>query len=388
VAIVILALLLGVLVWVFYGLIKPKGLPSTIAETEGMTWVRSIYGYGPASDEQLYAPGSVAIGPNGDIYATDATRARIMVFRSDGTFRRLIHTGAGGTGKGQFIRPESIDVDSEGVLWIADSQAGKVIAFDRAGAFVREFPIEIQARGIYVDNGRVHVLDLGRILVFDTAGKKLGAFGVRGPQPGQIDAYQGITAKDGAIYIADSFNKRLQAFDESGAVVWTVPGGAASRRGPTKGGQSGPDGSASEQVPDHRWDLPQDLVFDGRGQLVVVDAFNFEIAIVDPKSGKVMSVWGDFGRNDGQFFYPTSIDYDANRDWFAVADTQNNRIQIVRIPGTAANPVAGVWRALSSPYRYLLIPLLLVLVALVLTALAVARMIRNRRAAEEPLAEL
>src|SRR5580698_9716947 len=32
--------------------------------------------------------------------------------------------------------------------------------------------------------------------------------------------------------------------------------------------------------------------------------------------------------------YPTGIAYDKTRDWFAVADTSNNRVQIIRLPGT------------------------------------------------------
>jgi sugar lactone lactonase YvrE len=372
----LLALLVGLVV-VFYGLVKPTGLPEQLGKTDGMRWIRSMYGFGPATDQQLYSPASVAIGPNGDIYATDPTRARVMVFRADGTFKRLIHTGAGGTGKGQFLRPESIDIDPSGALWIADSMANKVIAIAPNGDVVAEFPVETQGRGIHVDANRVYVLDLGKVLVFDKKGTKLASFSSRGPGEGQIDAYQGITAKDGTIYIADSFNKRLQAFSEQGKLLWAVPGGTASRSGPASHEATGTDQSASEEVPDHRWDLPQDLVFDRAGRLVVIDAFNFEIAVVDPETGKVHARYGEFGRVDGQFFYPTSIAYDSRRDWFAIADTRNNRVQIVRIPGSGAGAVGVVFRSLSSPYRYLMVPLLLLLLAIALGWWAVRRMQRS-----------
>lgn len=361
--IAVLVALLIVLVAIFANLLRPAGLPDSAPSKDGMEWVRSLYGFGPAADQQLLSPSSVAIGPNGDIYATDPARSRIMVFRPDGIFERLVHTGAGGIGKGQFARPESISVADNGDLYIADSWAKKIIVFDGRGAYLREWPVDNMARGVYVTGGRVYVLDVGHVIVFTTAGQRLGEFGTRGRKAGQIDAYQGIVARAGRVFIADSFNARLQSFTESGTVVWTRPGALASRSAldtRTAGG----DGSGSGSTAGHVWDLPQDMVFDGRGRLIVVDAFTFEIAVVDPKTGRVQASFGEYGREDGQFSYPTSIDYDVRRDWFAVADTRNNRIQIVRIPDSGSDSASRVWRAASSPYRYLAAPALVLLLAI------------------------
>jgi DNA-binding beta-propeller fold protein YncE len=361
--IALLVVLLVVLVGIFVRLLQPVGVPAGSEETPGLEWVRSMYGFGPSAQEQLLSPSSVAIAPNGEIYATDPIRARIMVFRPDGVFSRLLQTGKGGAGEGQFIRPESISIDGNGDVYIADSWAKKIIVFDAAGKYLREWPVDQMARGVYAADGKVYVLDVGHVIVFDSKGEELANFGTRGREPGQIDAYQGIVAKDGVIYVADSFNKRIQAFTETGTVIWSVPSG--TRRGSVMTTSSAQgDGSGSKAVPGHAWDLPQDLVFDARGRLIVVDAFRFEIAVVDPKTGKVQATYGEYGREDGQFYYPTSIAYDPARDWFAVADTQNNRVQIVRIPGSGAVVTAPVWSALSSPYRYLAIPAVVLVLAL------------------------
>lgn len=373
IVIVMLVALLAALVVVFYNVLQPAGLPDSASKAPtGLVWVRSMYGFGPSADEQLKAPTSVAVAPNGDIYAADPSRSRVMVFRSDGTFKRLLHTGAGGTGPGQFVRPESLDVDDEGYVFIADSWAKKVVVMNAAGEFVREFAVDQQARGVCVDADKVYVLDIGHVIVFDKQGNRIGAFGVRGAKPGQLDAYQGIVARDGKVFVADAFNKRLQRFTQTGELDWAVPGGIAERS-VVAGKKAGSDESSSAAVPDHRWDLPQDLVFDGRGRLVVIDAFRFEIAVVDPDTGKAIAQYGEFGALDGQLFYPSSIDYDPVRDWFVVADTQNNRVQIVTIPNSGRPGAAMVWRATASPFRYLAVPVALLVLALALTVWSLKR---------------
>lgn len=381
VAVTLLLALLVALVVVFYNMLTPPGESAAVKSENAakqMIWVRSLYGFGPSADAQLKAPTSVAVAPTGDIYATDPSRARVMVFRPDGTFRRLVHTGGGGTGQGEFVRPESIDIDDAGNLYIADSVANKIIVFDADGQFVREWPVATQARGVSVSDGKVYVLGIGQVIVYDANGAKLVAFGQRGNAPGQIDAYQGVVAREGYVYVADAHNKRLQAFDAKGKPVWTVPGGVAARTGPSSRSR-GADESASDTAPGHKWDLPQDLVFDGSGQLVVADAFQFELAVVDPETGKVQATYGEFGSADGEFRYPTSVDYDARRDWFVVADTENNRVQIVEIAGSGNPNAAAVWRALSSPYRYLLVPALFLLAAIILATWVATRILRANK---------
>lgn len=358
----LLIALMATLVVVFIGLLRPVGLPVTTVSSgpDGLEWVRSLYGSGPSAANQLRSPSSVAIAPNGDIYATDPTRSRIMIFAADGTPKGVLASSPAGTGKGQFIRPESLDIAENGDVFIADSTAKKVIVFNRDRQFVREYPVDRMARGVYQADGKVYVLDVGEVIVFDLAGQRLSSFGTRGSKPGQIDAYQGIVAREGTVYIADSYNKRIEAFDESGTLLWAQPREAQAR-------------SATAAI---AYDLPQDLTFDGNGRLIVVDAFTFQLIAVDPKTGEPLKAYGEFGRDDGQFFYPTSVAYDGLRNWFAVADTQNNRVQVVTIPDSAAQPVqSSVWRMVSSPYRYLIPPAIVLLFAIVFAAWSAWRML-------------
>ena len=123
-------------------------------------------------------------------------------------------------------------------------------------------------------------------------------------------------------------------------------------------------------------DLPQDVVLDAAGRLVAVDAFNFSILVMNATSGAIENSFGQEGTGDGQFVYPSSLAYDAKRDWFVVADTSNNRLQIVRIEGSGGGPGQAASRALSSPFRVCAIPL-----AALLAALAIL-FVTRRRASE------
>lgn len=371
VVIALLILLLSVLGVYFVRVLTPaRQVGGPDGGTNGLVWVRSLYGFGPSTAEQLLAPTSVAIAPNGEIYATDPQMHRIMVFRPDGSFARLLHTGAGGAAKGQFYRPESIDIDDRGDVYIADSFTSKVIVFNSAGKYLREWVMpkgddEIP-RGIYVTDDEVYLLTIGKLHVYNKQGRELGKMGTRGRKPAQIDAYQGVVEKDGMIYIADALNRRVQAVSKDGKSVWITPREEQD--------------SVSDKAP---YQLPQDLCFDGRGRLVTIDAFKFEIVVSDPKDGAVKARYGKEGRDEGQFWYPSSIDYDPERDWFAVADTTNNRIQIVRIPESGGGAQSALRRSLSSPYRYCAIPLALLLLVVLIAAITSRRIRRRQEEAEQ-----
>jgi sugar lactone lactonase YvrE len=382
VLIVVIALLLAglaVLGFFFVRMLQPPGTPKE--ETAGgLVWVRSIYGFGPSKDEQLLEPTSVAIAPNGDIYANDAQRSRVMRFSSDGAFKSLIHTGAGGTGPGQFKRPGSIATDADGNVFIADQSAGKIIVFDDQGSFVREWAVD-GAGGLTISGDTVYVLARSEVLVFSRQGQKQGSFGRRGKGRGELDAYQGIVVDGTRIYIADALNKRLQAFSRTGDVVWVSPDVASSASKPAEISTKTLEASATSN-PQSPYELPQDVVFDGAGRLVVIDAFKFQMIVVDRDKGKVIAAYGDYGSRDGLFFYPTGLAYDPQRDWFAVADTRNDRIQIVRIPDTGESPQAAMSRLMTSPYRYCAVPLLLLLLAVIVGVVT-----RRRGREPEPLEE-
>ncbi|MRG93754.1 hypothetical protein GF068_17815 [Polyangium spumosum] len=134
-------------------------------------------------------------------------------------------------------------------------------------------------------NGEVYVSDgyeNTRVARFDPRGLFLDAWGEAGSEPGHFDIPHGI-ASDGAerIYVADRGNARLQIFDLEGTLVdvWSGP-----EIGRPWGVEVAPNGHV--------------FVIDGGDQLEGAPSGR---ALELDRDGKVVTSWGGFGREEGQF---------------------------------------------------------------------------------------
>jgi DNA-binding beta-propeller fold protein YncE len=67
---------------------------------------------------------SIAVGPGGKVYVSDSGNARIEIFSPTGTFLRKM--GAFGTGNGQFILPYDLATDASGNVYVADERLSTV----------------------------------------------------------------------------------------------------------------------------------------------------------------------------------------------------------------------------------------------------------------------
>jgi streptogramin lyase len=75
----------------------------------------------------------IAIGADGRVYVVDTGNPRVEVFAPTGAFIRQF--GSYGTGKGQFVFPSFIAVDRNGKVYVADDTLGSVSKFSGSGAF-------------------------------------------------------------------------------------------------------------------------------------------------------------------------------------------------------------------------------------------------------------
>ncbi len=81
---------------------------------------------------------------------------------------------------------------------------------------------------------------------------------------------------------------------------------------------------------DTKFGLPTGLTLADDGAPLPDGRFQREIYIFNT-SGQQLGVYGEWGRDDGQFYYPAGITYIGN-ETFAVADKLNDRVQVIRIP--------------------------------------------------------
>jgi hypothetical protein len=259
----------------------------------------------------------------------------------------------------------------------------RVQVFAADGAPLGMFGIPEPTDIDYRDQSMVVGAIAGFAVIDAETGEPLTVTGTRGNGIDQFDTVGGVAlGADGTVYAVDTFNNRLVALTQEGDRLWTVVTGHPAND--VTVGVSGAEMSASRTTTAPAdLQLPADVTVDGNGRLVVIDSFDFSIAVFNSEDGSLVSKYAAFGSQDGQFRYPSSISYDAGRDWFVVADTGNARVQIVRIPGAAPFELgAAARRTLSGPLRACCAPLLLLLILLVLF---IVQRARKRRAARKPV---
>ena len=147
---------------------------------------------------------------------------RIQKFSSQGKF--IWQSGGTGSLPGELIRPQSLAIDSQDRLWVADSC-----------------------------NHRIQVFEI----IYSETPQLVQVFGEQGSKAGQLQYPYGITfAPDGTVWIVEYGNQRVQQFSLQGESmrIWGSPGHAPGQLY-----------------------QPWGLVFDSRGRLHVLDSNNHRV---------------------------------------------------------------------------------------------------------------
>ncbi|MDZ4169183.1 MAG: NHL repeat-containing protein [Coriobacteriia bacterium] len=371
-----LLILLGFASYFLLRLITPAGAPTQGDDLGGITWIRSIYGLSEAPEDQFNMVQSAVPGPDGSIWVNDADRRSVFQFTPQGQYVRE----ESGPDDDPLVIPGRVAFGPDGLMYVTERQNDLVRVLDANGAEAGSFGIP-SPFSIDVDEERIAVGTRFGFAILEKDGTPLQVIGAMGKGDDEFDYVHGIALGDnGIVYVVDSFNNRLSAYDSEGKRLWIVRTGLPTNQAEMVDDKlkiqtdAKPDLAEGDQL-----QLPMALTVDGAGRLVVVDMYECALAVFDPEDGSFIAKYGEFGAEDGKFLYPTGVAYDAERDWFTVADTMNSRAQIVRIPGSAGGnaAAAAVNRALSGPLRACLFPLLLLVLILIIWL--VARVIRKRR---------
>jgi sugar lactone lactonase YvrE/cbb3-type cytochrome oxidase subunit 3 len=366
---VALAILLITVTFFLVRILIPANDAASPAEANGLEWVRSIYGVGPAKSQQLQLPSSVAIAPDGTIWVTDPTTARVLAFNPDGSFKSVLR----GAANDPLILPTDVTVDEQGRIYVLETTQDEmhVLTANNQQLLVKKVQ---EPTSVGVSGDRIIVGAKAGFAIMDKQGNVLKVVGTMGKGEDQFDTVNGIViAADGTFYTVDTFNNRLGHYDRDGNQIWISSLGKAGNQQAL----ASPTGDKKSMESSAALQLPSGMTLDGNDRLIIVDPFDFSLTAVSPKDGKLIKKYGEYGTEDGKLAYPSGISYDPTRDWFAVADSANNRVQIVRLPDSGGSALAAAARSLTGPIRACLFPLILILIAIIIWV--VMRRRKNRK---------
>ena len=260
--------------------------------------------------DMLVKPYGVAVSPAGVVYVTDTAARRVFAFDPEAKAVSFL----GESGPGKLTKPTGIAVDDAGRVFIADATLNRVFGYGPDGAMVLAIGHDGDLKGpsgLAVDraNKILYVADstLHQIFCYSTTnGARLRTIGKRGAEPGEFNFPTNVFVDShGQLYVSDTLNFRIQVFDASGQFVRAF-------------GVQG-DGPGT-------FNRPKGIAVDSEGHIYVADTSFNNFQIFDSTGGLLLSV-GSGGRESGEFQLPAGLFIDA-LDRIYVADQGNSRVQI------------------------------------------------------------
>jgi len=186
--------------------------------------------------------------------------------------------GSGGSEAGQLNAPRSLGVAPDGSIYVADSRNNRIQHFSADGQL-------LNAWGTFAD-------------IAKTPDAPIGTFN----EPWGV-----AVGPDGAVYVTDTWNHRVQKFSADGKslTMWGTYGG-------------------NDQTTT-LWG-PRGIAVDAEGRVYVADTGNKRVLIFD-SNGNFLAQFGSEGLQPGQFDEPVGLAIDSQGNLY-VADTWNQRVQV------------------------------------------------------------
>lgn len=276
---------------------------------------------GPAVEARLRYPCGVAVDAAGNVYFGDSSNNRVRMIDSTGVICTIAGTGrrgfrgdGGPAAEAALNWPDSLAMDAQGGLLVADHYNNRIRRIDRsglirtvAGTGKRAFggdggPAERahlnRPSGLAVDrsgnvyiadhgNGRVRCVDTSGIITTFAGGGDPYHNGDGGPAlRANFGIIQGLAlGPGGGVYIADSRRHCIRKFEPGGRIS-TVAGTGEP-------GYTGDGGAATEAG----LRSPEGVATDSEGNIYVADSGNRRVRRIDP-TGTITTFAGSGRRSE------------------------------------------------------------------------------------------
>lgn len=283
------------------------------------------WGTAGSNPGQFNLPKGLALDERGNVYVADTDNHRIQKFTANGKY--LDQWGAQGQGNGEFNQPKGIAVDDSSGVYVVDTQNHRIQRFSKDGAYLGKWGREDCQAGIadgelnapegiaLEGKGHAYVADTlnHRIQKFTTDGGFVAAWGKedgqRGSGNGEFYCPEGVALdSSGQVYVADTFNHRIQKFSSDGAFL-------------TKWGRTDCQPGSGEM----QFNYPRGILFDKNDNAFIADSWNCRIK-KHSADGRFITQWGSQGSDEGRFTWPKGVAVDAG-GYVYVSDAMNHRIQ-------------------------------------------------------------
>ncbi len=268
------------------------------------------------SAEVLRAPYAVTEGPGHRVYVSDLAARKVHIFDFGQSKYSSLKDGD------RFQRPVALAADRDGNVYVADSGSGTVLVFDSNGKFRRYLKTSKGSEsyfeapwGIAVDpaSARIYVCDSPRhmVIVLDRKGHVLALFGKRGGGmgPGEFRYPTQVAIFADEVFILDTGNRRVQVLDRRGDFRREIHLLQSDRR-------SG-------------------LAVDQGKKIYVSDPIDNFVQVYSRDGGLLYS-FGQLGNQPGEFQGPSGLSLDSAHCLYVV-DANNKRVQVFQLPEQNTN---------------------------------------------------
>ncbi len=281
-----------------------------------MQYIETIGGPG-----QLLSPNQTMKHSSGVYIVTSTSNHQLQVFDPAAPAIAIQTVGNLRSAPGVFSSPSGMDVDfANAELYVANAYNHRIEVLDVVtGAFKRSFGQlgfgatngdMLAPTDILVQDNQVLISNrfLNKVSIFDKAGLELGSFGTAGAAPGQLNQPYGIAGdSDGAVYIVDFGNNRLQKFDSGFNLVWSTAGYGAG--------------------PGEMW-APIRVIVTDDGRVLVAEAYNNRVQVLNAETGEFITSFGSAGSGPGELSLPFGLAMDLNQKTVMVSEVGNNRVSV------------------------------------------------------------